>query len=217
MRKLSLVVLALGATLATGANAATVFTTGAPGAGTGGNETTAWIQANFFSLGAATTINGGGVYIGTFTGNLSGWDGTFDYSIYADSAGAPGASLASGAATNLATADTGIAWCCGGNLQLITFDIADFNAAAGTTYWLGIHLSTDFDRDEIYWAGDFPGNHSESLGGTENNWDSFGPRHGFFLTGDGVVIPEPATWAMMIAGFGLVGAAARRRRIAATT
>jgi len=26
------------------------------------------------------------------------------------------------------------------------------------------------------------------------------------------VIPEPATWAMLIAGFGLVGAAARRRR-----
>lgn len=33
--------------------------------------------------------------------------------------------------------------------------------------------------------------------------------------GGGVgVIPEPATWAMMIAGFGLVGAAARRRRTA---
>jgi hypothetical protein len=30
----------------------------------------------------------------------------------------------------------------------------------------------------------------------------------------GGVIPEPATWAMMIAGFGLVGAAARRRRLA---
>ncbi len=29
---------------------------------------------------------------------------------------------------------------------------------------------------------------------------------------DGVVVPEPATWAMMIAGFGLVGFAARRRR-----
>ena len=28
-------------------------------------------------------------------------------------------------------------------------------------------------------------------------------------------IPEPATWAMLIAGFGLVGAAARRRRLAA--
>ena len=28
----------------------------------------------------------------------------------------------------------------------------------------------------------------------------------------GGAVPEPATWAMMIAGFGMVGAAARRRR-----
>lgn len=32
--------------------------------------------------------------------------------------------------------------------------------------------------------------------------------------GDGGVIPEPASWLMMIAGFGLVGAALRRRRLA---
>lgn len=31
------------------------------------------------------------------------------------------------------------------------------------------------------------------------------------------VIPEPATWAMLIAGFGVVGAAARRRRAIAAT
>jgi hypothetical protein len=35
--------------------------------------------------------------------------------------------------------------------------------------------------------------------------------------GEGGVVPEPATWAMMIAGFGLVGAAARRRRSSAAT
>ncbi|MGH6996745.1 MAG: PEPxxWA-CTERM sorting domain-containing protein, partial [Phenylobacterium sp.] len=28
-------------------------------------------------------------------------------------------------------------------------------------------------------------------------------------------VPEPATWAMMIAGFGIVGSAVRRRRPAA--
>jgi hypothetical protein len=35
---------------------------------------------------------------------------------------------------------------------------------------------------------------------------------GFFLEKN--VVPEPGTWAMMIAGFGLVGAAMRRRRVA---
>jgi hypothetical protein len=36
----------------------------------------------------------------------------------------------------------------------------------------------------------------------------------FTVRDSGPVIPEPGTWAMMIAGFGLVGAAARRRKIA---
>lgn len=35
------------------------------------------------------------------------------------------------------------------------------------------------------------------------------------LPASGGVIPEPGTWALLIAGFGLVGAAARRRRPAA--
>ncbi len=35
-----------------------------------------------------------------------------------------------------------------------------------------------------------------------------------FLNVRGDVIPEPATWALLIAGFGLVGVSARRRRMA---
>ncbi|WP_303810224.1 PEPxxWA-CTERM sorting domain-containing protein [Sandarakinorhabdus limnophila] len=34
------------------------------------------------------------------------------------------------------------------------------------------------------------------------------------FTNSGTVVPEPASWAMLIAGFGLVGAVARRRRAA---
>jgi hypothetical protein len=55
---------------------------------------------------------------------------------------------------------------------------------------------------------------------------SFTSQSGVFLTGLGSpgdgggggtpgAVPEPASWAMMIAGFGLVGAAVRRRRAAA--
>jgi hypothetical protein len=32
-------------------------------------------------------------------------------------------------------------------------------------------------------------------------------------TGGGGSVPEPATWAMMITGFGLIGAAMRRKRV----
>jgi hypothetical protein len=39
-----------------------------------------------------------------------------------------------------------------------------------------------------------------------------GLSHLQFFADDGGVVPEPATWAMMITGFGLVGAAMRRRK-----
>ena len=45
---------------------------------------------------------------------------------------------------------------------------------------------------------------------TVGGYESDNHTVGYFITKGGVV-PEPATWAMMIAGFGLVGFAARRR------
>jgi hypothetical protein len=58
-----------------------------------------------------------------------------------------------------------------------------------------------YDRIRIYQVGG---------GGYESDNHTVG-----FFTQPGGVIPEPATWAMMISGFGLVGFAARRRRGAA--
>ncbi len=48
-------------------------------------------------------------------------------------------------------------------------------------------------------------------------WDSNNGDNTQFITADiglnGGGVPEPATWALMIAGFGLVGATLRRRRV----
>lgn len=52
----------------------------------------------------------------------------------------------------------------------------------------------------------------------ENNvtyWGASGVDRGFATYVDVASVPEPASWAMMIAGFGLTGAIARRRRMLA--
>lgn len=62
----------------------------------------------------------------------------------------------------------------------------------GTAFWL---LDIPVGTDSITWS-------SEVQKGISNAG----------LYGTGGVVPEPATWAMMIAGFGLTGAAIRRRK-----
>ena len=210
MRKYVILALLVASCLSTPVGATVVYNNGGPSPPSG-NETTAWVQAEDFSFGGATNVGGAGVYLAGL-GGIGGWDGSFTYFLFADSGGAPGAVLTSGGVSPTVS-DTGLPWCCGGNYHLFAFDFTStFAAAAGSTYWLGIHASSNFDQDNIYWVSALPNATStghESNGGTFNNWVDIRGEHAFYLT---AAVPEPGTWAMMLLGFGAIGFAVRRSK-----
>ena len=212
--------LAASAFAAAAPAAAQIYNNGAPNSSSG-NETTQWVQAEDFTFAGGANVAGAGVYLaGTNNGFLANWDGNLTYYLFDNNGGIPGTVLQTGAVTPLVS-DTGTPWCCGGNAYLLQFDfLSALVAAPGATYWLGLHASTDFNRDEVYWVttnGNSTSPGQESNGGTFTNWSSTGVEHAFYLTGDRLTgaVPEPGTWAMMLIGFGAVGFTIRRQRRAA--
>ena len=96
-------------------------------------------------------------------------------------------------------------------MYVFDFD-TNLSLNVGETYWFGLHLSSDFDRDDIYWeCGDLTTNYSgyESEYGTFDNWYGNTRYHAFNLIGSDPV-PEPATFILL--GSGLAGLAFYRRK-----
>jgi hypothetical protein len=81
---------------------------------------------------------------------------------------------------------------------------AQFNNSGEPYAFINIYFSDGASFDAIRFF------ENPTVGGYESDNHTVG----YFIDKGGVV-PEPATWAMMISGFGLVGFAARRRRATA--
>jgi hypothetical protein len=99
--------------------------------------------------------------------------------------------------------------------------------AAGS-YWIGVVPFMSFSSGQLGIANGGAGNSLQINpsggfgfpGGVNERMSNAGYRlNGTLAAAPPVVgeVPEPASWAMLIAGFGLVGAAARRRRAARLT
>lgn len=97
----------------------------------------------------------------------------------------------------------------------------NWDLAAGS-YWLALEPDSSSDFHGALWMQ--PANPLEHYAMNirgEWEWDPQGQtgpdQWGLRILGTAGAVPEPATWAMMIIGFGTVGAAVRqRRRVAAS-
>jgi hypothetical protein len=203
--------------LASGAQASTVFSNGGPDGITGSDleNDFAGVVAEDFSLASAARLTGATVFLGAFD-NAAVEGVPIQYDIYADSENAPGQLLASGVGDNLSQQDSGARFADTHVIYAVSFDFESaFEAAANTTYWFGIHADSPLSTRIFFMSA--PANGSRlaqySFAAHPNEFTSnVSPtiEHAFSLSAADPV-PEPSTWALSIMGFGLAGAALRRR------
>jgi len=206
MKTTKLMLAVVAASFATAASAQ-VYVNGTPDL-SNGNEMTQWLQAENFTLGASDTI--GAVRFWSIDDPLAVFDGNVDWWIFNDAAGTPGSIVASGTQTTVSRVATGRNF--GGFLDEYVWDFAITPTAVtgGTMYWLGMHVNSDYTRDEIYWeagAGGAAPTGMESDGGTMTNWSGNGTEHAFEL----YAVPEPSS-LIALGGLAVLALAARRRR-----
>ena len=147
-------------------------------------------------------LNGG---VGALAGGVGTWNGT---STYGEGFGSPVNLFESAATPALAagayTFNTDIAVTAGSLYvaYLTTFGVA---GTAGST---SMPLGDDANPNINYFVW-LNGGDPQSTG-SWNYFNNFGDAQ-FSATFSPAAVPEPATWAMMIGGFALAGAAMRRR------
>jgi PEP-CTERM motif len=102
----------------------------------------------------------------------------------------------------------------GFDVTLASFSTGSVNLAAGT-YYLVLQNAVTANNDFAYWdINNGPSVAYDNAHGAVDGYLFDGSNSNSFQILETAGVPEPASWALMIGGFGLAGASLRRRRSA---
>jgi hypothetical protein len=183
------------------ADSGTIFNSGSPSLTTA-REATAWIQAEDFVLNQNSTLKN--IKFWTLEPDDAVWDGTIEYSIFNDIDDTPDTvPFAAGTGVEIKKEATGRTLYDIYKEFAYSFDLDNHvSLSANRKYWLGLHLSSNFDLDQIYWQATDTGygikGKSAYLGNLDD-WSrsSEGVERAFELSSisssDSQPVPEPST------------------------
>lgn len=171
-----------------------------------GNFSGSWLDMAAFqnflvpvTLGSAAKIEEFDIYT---PGSLAPFGASVTLRVRSDVGGMP-------AGTNLFELNSTLSYVSGsGVATLAGASFTPFDLAAGT-YWVGLSGTSQ----ELDWSS-FAGlpNDSWQLSGENVQGRPVIGGLAFRVLGTNGAVPEPASWALMLGGFGLVGSAMRRKR-----
>jgi len=191
---------------AASANAQVAYTNGpTSGAFAGWTINYGFAVSDSFTLGSTTTITGFSFGGWTFPGDTIG---SVDWGI---------SSSPDYAITGTALLTKGA-----GGVGAQGYDVYDYSASVGSltlaagTYWFALQNADAGNGDYVYWdINNGPSVAYENTIGNVNGYLQPGTNSTAFTLYTSQA-PEPASWALMLGGFGLVGGAMRRRRTSLT-
>jgi hypothetical protein len=194
-----------------------LFDNGSPNLASG-REVTQWVQAEDFTLNQNSTL--GNVKFWTLESVDAFWDGTIKYFLFNSENDKPDKiTFAMGTGVEIKKEATGRTLYDSYKEFTYSFDLENpVNLSANTKYWLGLHLSESFDRNNIYWETTnigFGVNGMSAYLGNFNEWSrsSEGVERAFELnaksSGDSQPVPEPS---IMLSSFVTIGIGTALRR-----